>query len=87
MLPHIRVCFQELALAPATLRSWNERIAWPGRSNRLANDYERLPERSQALLQMALSRLMLARLARQQQARQHQKQHSLALPSPPELAA
>jgi putative transposase len=40
-------------------------IAWIGRSRRLSKDYEDLPESSEALVYLAMSRLMLRRLARQ----------------------
>jgi putative transposase len=38
-------------------------FAWLGRSRRLAKDYERLAETTQALISSAMSRLMLRRLA------------------------
>jgi putative transposase len=47
---------------------------WLKRSRRLAQDDERLPERSQALIQSAMNRLMRARLARKRQAEQQRQQ-------------
>jgi hypothetical protein len=40
-------------------------IAWIGRYRRLSKDYEYLPESSEAMIYVAMSRLMLRRLARQ----------------------
>ena len=40
-------------------------IAWIGRYRRLRNEYEDLPESSEAMIYLAMSRLMLRRLARQ----------------------
>ena len=40
-------------------------IAWIGRYRRLRKDYEYLPESSEALIDLAMSRLMLRRLTRQ----------------------
>jgi putative transposase len=40
-------------------------LAWIGRYRRLSKEYEYLPERSAALIYLAMSRLMLRRLARQ----------------------
>jgi putative transposase len=40
-------------------------IAWIGRYRRLSNEYEYLPESSEAMIYLAMSRLMLRRLARQ----------------------
>lgn len=40
-------------------------IAWVGRYRRLSKDYEYLPESSEAMIYLAMSRLMLRRLARQ----------------------
>jgi putative transposase len=40
-------------------------IAWIGRYRRLSKDYEYLPESSEAMIYLAMSRLMLRRLARQ----------------------
>ena len=40
-------------------------IAWIGRYRRLSKDYEYLPESSEAMIYVAISRLMLRRLARQ----------------------
>lgn len=38
-------------------------FAWLGRSRRLSKDYERLPQTAEALVYIAMSRLMLKRLA------------------------
>jgi putative transposase len=40
-------------------------IAWIGRYRRLSKEYEYLPESSETLIYLAMSRLMLRRLARQ----------------------
>jgi putative transposase len=40
-------------------------IAWIGRYRRLSKDYEYLPEHSETMIYLAMSRLMLRRLARQ----------------------
>jgi putative transposase len=40
-------------------------IAWLGRYRRLSKDYEYLPESREAMIYVAMSRLMLRRLARQ----------------------
>jgi putative transposase len=40
-------------------------IAWIGRYRRLSKDYEYLPESSEAMIDLAMSRLMLRRRARQ----------------------
>jgi putative transposase len=40
-------------------------IAWIGRYRRLSNEYEYLPENSEAMIYLTMSRLMLRRLARQ----------------------
>jgi transposase len=40
-------------------------IAWIGRYRRLSKDYEYLPESREAMIYVAMSRLMLRRLARQ----------------------
>jgi transposase len=40
-------------------------IAWIGRYRRLSKDYEYLPESSEAMIYLAMSRLMLRRLAQQ----------------------
>jgi len=39
-------------------------FAWLGKQRRFAKDYERLPETSEALLYLGMSRLMLKRLSR-----------------------
>lgn len=44
-------------------------FGWLGRYRRLAKDYECLPHSSQAMVQVAMIRLMLVRLARKQDAR------------------
>ena len=49
-------------------------FGWLNRYRRLAKDYERLPDSSEALLQLAMIRLMLARLARKCLAEQQQQQ-------------
>jgi transposase len=38
-------------------------FAWLSRSRRLARDYERLPETSEAMIRAAMSRIMLRRVA------------------------
>jgi putative transposase len=40
-------------------------IAWVGRYRRLSKEYEYLPESSETMIYLAMSRLMLRRLARQ----------------------
>jgi transposase len=40
-------------------------IAWMGRYRRLSQEYEDLPESSETMIDLAMSRLMLCRLARQ----------------------
>jgi Transposase DDE domain len=40
-------------------------IAWIGRYRRLSKEYEDLPENSEAMIYVAMSRPMLRRLARQ----------------------
>lgn len=40
-------------------------FGWLGRSRRLSKDYERLPESSEAMIYLAMTRLMLRRLASQ----------------------
>jgi putative transposase len=48
------------------------------RYRRLAKDYERLPESSEAMIRVAMIRLMLARLTRKCQDQQQQKQEQQA---------
>jgi putative transposase len=38
-------------------------FSWLGQSRRLSKDYERLPETSEALIYLTMSRIMLKRLA------------------------
>jgi putative transposase len=57
-------------------------FGWLNRYRRLAKDYERSPASSEAMIQLAMIRLMLARLARQRQAkpqRNHRPQPSQAV--------
>lgn len=49
-------------------------FGWLNRYRRLAKDYERSPESSEAMIQIAMIRLMLARLARKRLAQQQRKQ-------------
>ena len=53
-------------------------LAWISRNRRLARDYESLPESSEALVQIAMIRLMLGRLAKHQQREQRKKEVALA---------
>ena len=39
-------------------------FSWFGQSRRLSKDYERLPETSETLIYLTMSRIMLKRLAR-----------------------
>jgi len=39
-------------------------FSWLGQNRRMSKDYERLPERGEALIYVAMSRLMVRRLAR-----------------------
>ena len=54
--------------------SLNAAFAWLNRYRRLAKDYERSVESSEAMIQIAMIRLMLTRLARKRQAQQQRKQ-------------
>ena len=54
-------------------------LRWHDRYLRLAKDYERSLESSEAMIQIAMIRLMLALLARELQSRMQQQQHSLVL--------
>lgn len=49
-------------------------FGWLNRYRRLAKEYERLPESSEAMIQIAMIRLMLARLGRKYQAEQQREQ-------------
>lgn len=61
--------YQELGLASrfnVLPRRWivERTFAWLGKQRRFSKDYERLPETSEALLYLGMSRLMLKRLSR-----------------------
>ncbi len=46
-------------------RRWvREDVGWLGRYRRLSKDYERLPETSETMIYLAMTRLMLRRWAR-----------------------
>jgi putative transposase len=62
-------------------------FGWLNRYRRLAKDYERSLESSEAMIQIAMIRLMLARLARKRRAEQQQKQPSQAVKAAFVLAA
>ncbi len=47
-------------------------FGWLNRYRRLSKDYERLPESSEAMVQLAMIRLMLRRLERQRLIQQRQ---------------
>jgi putative transposase len=62
-------------------------FGWLNRYRRLAKDYERSLESSEAMIQIAMIRLMLARLARKRRAEQQRKQPSQAVKAAFALAA
>ena len=53
-------------------------LAWISRNRRLSKDYESLPESSEALVQIAMIRLMLVRLAKHRRREQRKKELALA---------
>jgi putative transposase len=55
-------------------------FGWLNRYRRLAKDYERVPQSSEAMIHLAMIRVMLARLVRKRQAAQH-RQHLLLRPA------
>ena len=71
--PAIRCDWRPLPKAPRGFRVLPRRwvvertFSWCGQSRRLAKDYERLPETSEALVLATMTRLMLRRLALQPQ--------------------
>ena len=52
------------SLYPETLGSRADIFFWIDQNRRMSNDYERLPESSEAFIYVAMSRLMVRRLAR-----------------------
>jgi putative transposase len=53
-------------------------LAWISRNRRLAKDYESLPESSEAMVQIAMIRLMLGRLAKYRRRERRKKELALA---------